>query len=281
MNVALLILALALSVSIESYAGERSSDRIVSAGGSITEIMYELGLGENIIAVDTSSSFPPQVTALPDVGYFRSLAAEGLMSLNPQMLVAARGAGPAVVLDQIRALGVDVRLYDQSVYTLAGWKELISDVGKDFDKEHAAQELVERVASNISRSQETRAYRRAEINAITVLSIGQRGPVAAGRNTVPDLLMTLAGINNVAGNLDGYKPFSSELFAQERIDILLVPSHVVDGLGGEAAICENQIVKMATSNDCNLVVMDGLLLMGLGTRLDQAVSDIIDAANGV
>ena len=117
-----------------------------------------------------------------------------------------------------------------------------------------------------------------DINAIALLSIGQRGPVAAGINTVSDLLFELAGVNNIAKDIDGYKPFSSELLAGKTVDLVFIPSHVIEGLGGEKAVCENQIIKLATNNQCNLLVMDALLLMGLGARLDQAVAQVINHA---
>lgn len=269
-----------LFVTQDAHAEQANTPRrIVSAGGSITEIMYALGLGERIVAVDTSSFYPPKATTLPQVGYFRSLAAEGVMSLNPDMLVVAKGAGPNVVLEQVQALGVEVKTYEQSQYTLESWKTLISEIGEDFDKTSAARELIKSVTAQITHHQKNSNFTNNPINAIALLSIGQRGPVAAGKNTVPDLLMQLAGINNVARSLEGYKPFSTELLAEQKIDLLLVPSHIVDGLGGKDAICENQIVKMATSNKCNLFVMNGLLLMGFGARLDQGVSEMIRLAS--
>lgn len=253
--------------------------RIISAGGSITEIMFALGLGEQLVAVDTSSFFPKQAVALPKVGYFRSLGAEGLMSLNPDMLVVAKGAGPKAVLDQVKDLGVEVKTYDQSTYTIDSWRQLIREVGQDFDKPHAASELVDTVVANIGKRQAERKFEGRGLNAIALLSIGQRGPVAAGRNTVPNLLFELSGINNVANKLEGYKPFSSELLAEQKLDLVVVPSHVVDGLGGENAVCESELIRMATTNQCHLYVMDGLLLMGFGARLDQAVGEVISVAN--
>ena len=283
----LLVIESVCCVSVSAVSEERvdskgvNSHRIISAGGSITEIMFALGLGDRIVAVDTSSFYPPEVNKLPKVGYFRSLAAEGLMSLNPDMLVAANGAGPDVALKQVEALGVAVKSYEQSSYTLESWGTLISSIGEDFNRVDEAQKLIKSVSQGIAKHQARGGFSDKKLNAIALLSIGQRGPVAAGKNTVPDLLLELAGINNVAKSLEGYKPFSSELLAKQQIDMLLVPSHMVASLGGKEAICENQIIKMATSNECNLLVIDALLLMGFGARLDQSVGEIINFANGV
>lgn len=281
-KMAILLLVLLNSVTGLAYAGDKSTPkRIVTAGGSITEIMYALGLEKRVIGIDTSSNYPPRVSALPKVGYYRGLAAEGIMSLNPDMLVVAKGAGPEVVLKQIKSLGVKVKAYEQSQYTQEAWAVTIKKIGSDFNRPKAATNLINSVFKGIENYQNTRHFEPKRINAITLLSVGQRGPIAAGRNTVPNFLMSLAGINNAAVALDGYKPFSTELLAEQKVDMVLVPSHIADGLGGKEAICANQIIKMATSNKCNLFVMDGLLLMGFGARLDQAIGEIIRFANGV
>ena len=69
--------------------------RIVSIGGAITEILYALGLEQRVVAVDTTSLFPD--TALrdkPNVGYMRQLSAEGVLGLNPSLVLAMQGSGP-------------------------------------------------------------------------------------------------------------------------------------------------------------------------------------------
>ena len=250
--------------------------RIISAGGSITELLFALGLGDQIIAVDSSSLYPQEALELPKVGYFRSLGAEGLLSLEPDLIIAAKGAGPKAALEQVARLNVDIKTYDQGIYSISEWKKLVTALGDDYGKAPEAMTLIEKVQSGIDTALASKQDIDKTLNAIALLSIGQRGPVAAGKNTVPDMLFELAGINNVANELDGYKPFSTELLAQKKLDLVLIPSHVIEGLGGQAEICENQILKQAMQNECTVFVMDGLILMGFGSRLDQAVKIIID-----
>ena len=264
-----------------SMTQESDGVRIISAGGSITEILFELGMGERLVGVDTSSFYPEAANTLPKVGYFRSLGAEGIMSLNPDIVIAAKGAGPEAALEQIKSLGVEIKTYDQASYTIDAWKELVSRLGQDYSKEDKATQLINKVSQGLQARINQRSFTKNSLNAVALLSIGQRGPVAAGQNTVPNLLLKLAGINNLASELDGYKPFSSELLATQKIDLILIPSHVIAGLGGRNAVCQHQVIKLAMPGKCNVHVMDGLLLMGFGARLDQAVGEIIEQANGL
>ena len=275
-------LGLLLCCSASQWADAKQAKdnpRIISAGGSITEILFALDLGDKVVGVDSSSLYPERATQLPQVGYFRSLGAEGLMSLSPDIIIAAKGAGPSAVLKQVNKLGIEVRAYDQHSYTLEAWKELITELGRDYSKTNEAAQLIGKVTQGLSGQLQQRRYQQQQLNALVLLSIGQRGPIVAGNNTVPKLLLTLAGINNLAYALDGYKPFSSELMATGKLDLVLIPSHVIASLGGEKAVCDNQIIKLAMDGDCNIHVMDPLLLMGFGARLDQAVGEIIGRAN--
>ena len=63
--------------------------RIVSIGGSITEIVYALGKGEWVVGRDTSSYYPDAVKAIPTVGYVRQLNPEGILSLRPSLVIAS------------------------------------------------------------------------------------------------------------------------------------------------------------------------------------------------
>lgn len=260
-------------------ASQSEFKRIITAGGSITEIVHALGLMSKLVAVDSSSLYPTSVAELPQIGYFRSLSAEGLMSLSPDLLVAARGAGPDAVLEQVEKSGVVVRQFEQSTYTLGSWQTLITEIGDFFNRQDKASELIETALNNIKLGQKKRRYSGGTINAIALLNSGQRGPTAAGKNTVPDLLMSLAGINNLAGEIDGYKPFSAELLASAHVDLILVPHHNLDSMGGVEGVCEQTAIKLATRKGCNVHVVDALLLLGFGARIDQAVNQLIEQSN--
>lgn len=88
-------------VTVTSFA------RIVSLTGDITEIIFALGLGDRIVGVDSSATYPPGPTgALPNVGYQRRLSAEGILALTPTLVLRDEAAGPPEALAQLRAAGV-------------------------------------------------------------------------------------------------------------------------------------------------------------------------------
>ena len=61
--------------------------RIVVLNGDITEVVFALGLGDNVVGVDTSATYPTEALELPKIGYQRSLSAEGILSMAPSVVI--------------------------------------------------------------------------------------------------------------------------------------------------------------------------------------------------
>ncbi len=261
------------AVMIFSFNLDAAENRFISAGGSITEIMYELGLGDQVIAVDSSSYYPPEAFAKPHVGYFRRLSAEGVLSTNPTHLIASNGAGPDEALQQISNAGVEVKVFKQEIYTLDSWKQYLLEVGQYFNATEDAQRIIDGVLSKLP-SIQTSGEKKT---AIFLMGVGDRGPVAAGQNTVPNMLMDLAHLTNIVTGFEGYKPYSVEQLIKTKPDVIIMPSHVVERMGGEEKICQNTTIAMTTvEQGCDILVMDALLALGFGTRIDQAVEILVN-----
>lgn len=245
--------------------------RTIAAGGSITEIMYALGLGDEIIAVDSSSYFPTDAALKPKVGYFRQLSAEGVLSTMPTRVVASNGAGPDEALSQIRRAGVEVKVFKQEIYNLKVWKAFLREVGEYFDHVDQAEQIIARVDGHLAGV--LRPAAGQERTAIFLMDIGDRGPVAAGLNTVPNMLFDLAHFKNIVTEFEGYRPYSAEQLIQSKPDVIVMPSHSVEKMGGVKNICQNMTMAMATAErGCDILVMDALLALGFGTRIDEAVA---------
>lgn len=258
----------------------KEKQRIISVGGSVTELTYALGAGKDVIAVDTSSMYPHQeLENLPKIGYYRQLSAEGLLSLKPTTLIAAKGAGPAAVLEQLAEAGVEVKLFKQDGYSLEAWQKMVGDIASFFGKSDFAKTFIKEKLKSIEISQDRRKYKKDSLNAVLLMSAGQRGLMVAGDNTMPELLFELSGLNNVAKGIEGYKTMTNEGLIQSKIDIIVMPGHVVKSAGGKDAVCNNPTILLALNDECNLLIMDPLLVLGMGSRIDLAVEELTSYAN--
>ncbi|HHQ4912303.1 cobalamin-binding protein [Aeromonas veronii] len=81
--------------------------RVVSVVPHLTELLYEIGAGDKLVAVDDASDYPPEVAPLPRVANYRSINLEALLAQKPDLVVAWRSA-QARMLAPVEKLGIPV-----------------------------------------------------------------------------------------------------------------------------------------------------------------------------
>ncbi|OXY80476.1 cobalamin-binding protein [Oceanimonas doudoroffii] len=81
--------------------------RIVSLAPHITEILFAIGAGDQVVGVDEASDYPEAVARLPKIANYRSINLEGILALNPDLVIAWQSAQSLQVQPLIR-LGIEV-----------------------------------------------------------------------------------------------------------------------------------------------------------------------------
>ena len=76
--------------------------RIISIGGSVTEIIYQLGELDKVIASDTSSIYSDLAKKMVKVGYWMRLSSEGILSQGPDLVIASSKSKQPNVYAQIK-----------------------------------------------------------------------------------------------------------------------------------------------------------------------------------
>mgnify|MGYP000093056096 FL=1 len=81
--------------------------RIISLTPHLTELLYDIGAGDRIVATDDASDFPPEVAPLPRVANYRSINLEALLAQKPDLVLAWRSA-QSRMLAPVEKLGIPV-----------------------------------------------------------------------------------------------------------------------------------------------------------------------------
>ncbi|MBB1365314.1 ABC transporter substrate-binding protein [Pseudoalteromonas sp. SR44-5] len=248
-----------------------AQERIVSAGGTLTEIIFALDKQNTLVAVDQSSLYPKQATQLDQIGYYRDLAAEGVLSVRPTKLLALEGAGRAQALAQIEATGVELIHYKKP-NSINDLLNLVKRLGKDLNANDKAQVLVAQIKNSLPPKASNETH-----SALFLLSANERGLVAAGTDTVADLLLDYAGVTNLGATHKGFKVINNEVLAVKQPDFLIAPAHVVYSLGGKEAFCNQPTLRLLTAaKQCRLLVMDSLLSLGMSPRIATGIKELSD-----
>ena len=265
------------SEAAETIAVDRAS-RIVSIGGDVTELLFALGAGDRIVAVDTTSIYPPEETEkLPKVGFMRKLAAEPILAHEPTVVIAGDGAGPPGVLDQLAEAGVTVWRVPPAEGVAAG-KERIARMGQVLDETGRADELVKKLEDDLAAARQVAADAGEAPKVLFVYARGARVLQVAGTGTDAHRVIELAGANNAITEFAGFRPMTAEAVVAAAPDALLLLSHGVESLEGADAVWQLPGVNQTpAAKKQRLIVVDDLKLMGFGPRAGDAVLEVARA----
>ncbi|MEM9148015.1 MAG: ABC transporter substrate-binding protein [Pseudomonadota bacterium] len=248
--------------------------RVVIAGGDLTEIAFALGAGSRVVGVDQTSNWPTEVAELPQIGYVRRLSAEGILSLAPDLVIAADDAGPALALDQITAAGVAVHRAP-TTDRIEDIPAKITSVGAALDRLAEAEALAHRFETThaeIKRKVETLPNRP---RVLFVLAVRNGAPLVAGSGTSADTMITAAGADNAATGFEGFKPMSREAIIATKPEVLLMMEQHAGREGGIEAVLLRPEIRMTPAGQARrAVTMEGMLLLGFGPRTPDAIAEL-------
>ena len=251
--------------------------RVAVAGGSITEIIYSLGGEDRIVAVDSTSSFPAAARGLPSVGYVRALSAEGLLSLDPTLVLGEDDMGPPEAVAMVERAGVALVRVDE-VHTARGIIDKVRCVGSVLGLDDRSAALI---ATELLPVAQALDRLRGEVarkpRVAFLLQFRDGAPIGAGRGTSAQGLLDMAVADNVLADFKGWKPVSMEAMSQAAPDFVVITERGVRGAGGAAKVRSHPALALVLGNaDRNrdrLIVMDGMALLGFGPRtLDSALA---------
>ncbi|MCG9788345.1 ABC transporter substrate-binding protein [Vibrio mediterranei] len=253
----------ALSTIPAVFFSATAAEKIVSAGASITELIYALDAQSKLVGVDVTS-VTPEGTTIPKVGYHRALSAEGLLALEPTLVIGSDEMGPKPALDQLSRVGVEVEVVDTSS-TIEGLNHRIDQIAKLTNSEAKVGELKEKVAQQVEALSSNQPS-QSNMKKVLFLLIHEGRPAnVAGNGTTPDAIIKLAGgINPAASQIDSYKPLSNEAMVEMQPDVILVSGRSYEKMGGSDAVLKALPLLAATPAGKNgdIVTIDGHALVG-------------------
>lgn len=251
--------------------------RVVSIGGSVTEILYALELENRVIAVDTTSVYPPEaLKEKPNVGYMRALSAEGVLALEPNLIVAIDGAGPPDAVNVIKSASTPmVTIPDEP--TPNGITRKIRAVAAAMNEAKRGEKLVAKVAGEFTWLKRITSGLEQRARVLFILSLRGGRPVVAGSNTAAEGILVLAGAENAIRGFSGYKPITDEAIIAAAPDVILLMSREGHKVSAEQLFAYPALRTTPAGKNKRVVIMDGQYLIGFGPRTARAAGDLAAA----
>ncbi|MFC7792176.1 heme/hemin ABC transporter substrate-binding protein [Streptomyces cinereoruber] len=276
-----------LPVTVDSADGRKvtvaSTERIVPLSGSLSEIVFTLGLGDRVVARDVTATFE-QAEKLPVVTRAHDVSAESVLSLKPTLVVAEGTTGPAEAIEQIRDAGVPLVVVKPA--------KSLADVGTRIDAVAAALGVPDSGTALRARTQERIDVVRKTIPARAekprVAFLYVRGSAAVyllgGAGSGASSLLEAAGAVDAgkeSGLVKDFTPITSEALAKAAPDAILVMSKGLESVGGiDGLVKVPGVAETPAGTDRRVVTVDDGVLLNYGPRTDLVLRSLVDQLYG-
>jgi iron complex transport system substrate-binding protein len=198
-----------------------SPKRIVSLAPNITEILFSLGLDEEIVGVSINCNFPQKAKTKVRVGSYISLDFERIISLKPDLVIATGAGNTREMVERLETFGFPTyvifpRNFDDILIS-------IGHIGQVTGREDQATGIIQAMKK---RKEGVTAQVRNLTRPRVFLQIGDIPIITAGKGSFADNLITLAGGENIAGGeKEMYPRWSMEEILKRSPEIILISTH--------------------------------------------------------
>ena len=273
---AILFVALALLGMTLSSVRADPAERVLALGGAVTEIVYALGQGDRLVARDTTSSFPPEASDLPDVGYVRALSAEGVLSVGPDLIIAIEGSGPPETMQVLQSANIEIVTVPEG-YDAAAVLEKIRVVAEALDVPGEGARLAAEVDVALGAAMAPHELDTAP-RVLFILSLQGGRIMAAGADTAAEGIIGLSGGVNAMEGFDGYQQISDEAVLLADPDVILMMDRTGDHDADTSEIFAHPVLGRTSAAENGAIVRQpGLLLLGFGPRTPEAIEALSEA----
>ena len=260
-----------------------SIERIIPLDGDVAEVIFALGLGDNVVATDLSATYPPEADALPEIGYQRALSAETVATFAPTVLLATDIAGPPEALDDMRRLGYPLVIVPNHA-TSTGAGEKIRAVAAALGVPEEGAELAGALDAAIAEAAVSSDQTGDRPRVVAFYMRGTAAQLVLGRSFNTHWLIEAAGGLDVADSMgiDDSAPISAEAVLAAAPDVLLVTQRGLESVGGIDGLLEiGGLGQTPAGQNRQVLAYDDQLLLGNGPRTAQMLAQLRDDLSAV
>ncbi|AZM62629.1 MULTISPECIES: hemin ABC transporter substrate-binding protein [unclassified Streptomyces] len=272
----------ALPVTVHSADGRKvtveRAERLVPLSGSLSEIVFTLGLGSRVVARDVTATFE-QAARLPVVTRGHDVSAESVLSLRPDLVIAESTTGPAEAMDQIRAAGIPV-LVVEGASGLEDVGPRIEAVARALGVPAAGEVLTRRTERRIAAVREE-VPRDADRPRVAFLYLRGSASVylIGGKGSGATSLIEAAGAVD-AGTASGlekdFTAITSEALVKAAPDAILVMSKGLESVGGVDGLVKIPgVAQTPAGMDRRIVSVEDGVLLNYGPRTDRVLKSVV------
>jgi iron complex transport system substrate-binding protein len=188
-------------------------ETIISLSPGITEILFDLGVGEKIIGRTKFCNYPPQALEIPSIGGITDASLEQIISLQPQIVITSSMVRKDMV-ESIEKAGINIICLPERS-NVEGVFNTLEILGKIFSKEEIADSLINNMKEELNEIKTTYHNTSNKPSIYYVVGYGATGDFTAGKNTYINEIIELSGGKNIANKVSNWSYSKEELFSNQ------------------------------------------------------------------
>jgi iron complex transport system substrate-binding protein len=260
-----------------AFAAEPASSpkRIISLAPSTTEILFALGLGDNLVGVTNFCDYPEEAKAKAKIGGMSNPSLEAVVSLKPDVVVMTTDGNPKEFEELLNS--VHIKTYVFTARRLADLPQGIRELGVALNVRERADALAKKMETALAKfGSGVRGHRPGKPEKKVLFIVWPEPLIVAGPGTAMDDAITLLGYKNIAGSAAAaYPKYSLEEAIRQAPDVILIGK----GSGMDmVAVSRGMLQRMrsmpAVRNGNICYLGDGLYR--LGPRVVQGIEELAE-----
>jgi len=261
---------------------EQSPERIVSLAPSITEMLYELGLGDRVIGVTSYCDYPARMLEEVEEGEVTTIGTivepniEQIVELDPDLVVAAN-INPVEDVERLQELGLIVAGFAPE--DLETTFSVMDRVGEMTGFQDEVQQVIDDMRYRLERVEELVAEQEEEPSIF--YEIWNDPLQTAGENTFIDDVIERAGAHNLGAEAgEGWPEFSLETLIMEDPEVYLSTPHSAEHVVSPEAIKERDNFDALTAvQEDRVHMVDQDMLSRPGPRVIDGLIELTEAVH--
>lgn len=250
----------------------------VTLSGTLAEVVFSLGLGDRVVGRDVATTFP-EAADLPLVTRAHDLSAEGVLALDPSVLLTDASTGPAEAIAAVRAAGVPVVMVPEA-WSLAEVAPRITAVATALGVPVAGRLLVQRTESDVAAALAAAPRSDPPLRVAFLYLRGSAGVyLMGGRGSGADSLIEAVGAVDAGSaiGLERFRPLTSEGLVRAAPDVIVVMSGGLDSVGGEDGLLRVAGVAQTPAGQARrFVAVDDAELLSFGPGTGAVLRRLAD-----
>ncbi len=197
-----------------------SVKRIISLAPSITEILFALGLHQEIVGVTSFCDYPEAALAKPKIGGYVNPSIEKIISLKPDLIIGTRDGNRLETIHRLNDLGFSVYVVNPKGFD--GVIKTIQNIGEIVARKDESKRIIK---NTMTRKENIVRLTQSLPKPKVFFQIGNAPIITVGRGSLGDDLISLAGGKSISEDeLVTYPLYSIETILSKAPEIIIMSS---------------------------------------------------------